>query len=405
MPTVSKQSILKLYQHNRREHSGLYYTVPSPISYPYQWLWDSCFHAIVLRYFDTKWAKQELLSVVSKQFDDGMLPHMIYWTPGNVIQVEWGKPGTSSITQPPIIATAVSNLLEQDNDTDFLDIIYPKIKKFYQYLLTKRDVRGHHIIGIINPDESGEDNSPRFDLALGLPPEQTLDENFKRRLKLIQENIACDFRVKNCMENFFWVKDLPFNVLMIKNLRDMVTLAKLMKNDEDAHYFAEQAQLIAEALKQYMYEDGLYYSVYDLDYKKIKVKTWALFSPLYAGLFSQEEAKAVIQNHLLNPNEFWLKYPVPTTARDEAAFDPNGFWRGPTWISTNWFVFQGLLNYGYVDIAKEIVKASKSMLEKSGFRERFNPLTGQGLGATNFTWGGLIIDMEKTLAQYQKDHS
>ena len=32
-------------------------------------------------------------------------------------------------------------------------------------------------------------------------------------------------------------------------------------------------------------------------------------------------------------------------------------------------------------------------MEKSGFREYFNPQTGEGLGAVDFTWGSLIIDM------------
>jgi len=52
------------------------------------------------------------------------------------------------------------------------------------------------------------------------------------------------------------------------------------------------------------------------------------------------------------------------------------------------------LNYkGFEEVAEDIRQQSVELLKKSGFREYFNPETGGGLGAKNFTWGGLILDM------------
>src|SRR5690348_17747575 len=51
-----------LMRKNRRVTDGHLYTVPAPVDYPYQWLWDSCFHAIILTHFDLPAAKAELLS-------------------------------------------------------------------------------------------------------------------------------------------------------------------------------------------------------------------------------------------------------------------------------------------------------------------------------------------------------
>ena len=48
---------------NRRTTGGYQYTVPSNAAYPYQWLWDSCFHAIVLSSFEPDAAKAELRSL------------------------------------------------------------------------------------------------------------------------------------------------------------------------------------------------------------------------------------------------------------------------------------------------------------------------------------------------------
>ena len=55
-----------------------FYTCPSLGHYEHQWLWDSCFHAIIWSYFNPENAKRELLSLIKKQFENGMLPHMYY---------------------------------------------------------------------------------------------------------------------------------------------------------------------------------------------------------------------------------------------------------------------------------------------------------------------------------------
>ncbi|KKS71016.1 hypothetical protein A3E45_04515 [Candidatus Daviesbacteria bacterium RIFCSPHIGHO2_12_FULL_43_11] len=389
-----KHAVLKLFLENRRESGKYYYTVPSPASYPYQWFWDSCFHAIILSHFSPHDAKNEIFSLLSKQFDNGLIPHMIYWKKGKVINVNWGKDGTSSITQPPMIAYAVRQIFQTDGDLSFVRTVYPSLYHFYRYLLTERDPHEKHLVGIMNPDESGEDNSPRFDDPLNLPPTNTLKENTKRRFQLVDQNIDCKFDAPFCMRNFFWVKDVPFNAIMVKNMQVLAELAEKLGNNDDALYFTQKSKEISSAMRKHQLSHGLFWSVYGKRYQKIKVKTWAIFAPLFAGILTKEEAKELVKKHLLNKKEFWTDYPVPTVSRKEPSFDPKGFWRGPAWIATNWFIYKGLLNYGFVEEAKRIKESSLALIEKSGFREHFNPLTGEGEGAKNFTWGGLVIDMD-----------
>lgn len=382
---------------NRRKIKDFQYTVPSHDSYPYQWLWDSCFHAITLTHFNIADAKKEILSLLSKQFDNGLIPHMIYWDktrPTNFPIIKWGKEDTSSITQPPMIAYAVWTIYQKDQNKSFVKKVYPSLYHFYRYLLTERDPHENHLVGIMNPDESGEDNSPRFDLPLDLPPVQNLKENTKKRLKLVAQNVECKFDAPFCMRNFFWVKDVPFNAIMVTNLRLLAKLAEKLGSDEDAAYFTKEADAISFAMRRLMLGGGIFYSTYGEAYEKIKVKTWAIFTPLFAKILSQKEAEKLVSNHLLNKNEFWTKFPVPATSLDEPSFDPSGFWRGPTWIGVNWFIYKGLLNYGFSDIAKQIKKSSLELLQKSGFREYFDPFTGEGRGAHNFTWGCLVVDLD-----------
>lgn len=391
-----KTKVYKLMLANRRRKGDYQYTLPSPDTYPYQWLWDSCFHAIILSHFSTGDAKAELLSLVAKQFESGMIPHMNYWQEPKKTKfrkIDWGRKNTSSITQPPMLSFAVWQVYQKDGSIDFLKKVYPQIYHFYKYLLNERDPHEKHLIGIMDPDESGEDNSPRFDILLGLSPKQTLKENTKRRLQLIKQNIECNFDAPFCMRNFFWVKDVPFNSIMVENLRCLSQIAVKIGKRGDSLYFTKKADEIAKAMRELMLEDGIFWSTYGEDYKKIKVKTWAIFSPLFARMLTQIEAKKLVKNHLLNKKEFWTDYPVPTVSLNDPSFDAKGFWRGPTWIATNWLIYKGLLNYGFKDVAEDIKRSSENLIQKSGFREQFNPLTGEGQGARNFTWGGLVIDM------------
>lgn len=391
-----KKEVLNLMIRNRRVGSGYQYTVPSPKSYPYQWFWDSCFHAIVFTYFDTEDAKREILSLFTHQFENGMIPHMIYWdkkTPYDFPVVEWGKEDTSTITQPPMLAYSIYRVYQKDQDKEFLKLTYPNTKRFYEYLLKERDPGEKHLVGIVNPDESGEDDSSRFDAPLGLAPKQSLDVNFGKRLELVGKHRSCNFEIGTCMRNFFWVKDVPFNTIMIENLRSLAKIAKVLKKEEDAVYFEKQAALMKKAMRKLLWKDGVFWSTYDISYKKIKVETWAIFAPLFANLYSRQEAEAIVKKYFLNSDKFNLSFTIPTVSKDDPSFDPKGFWRGPVWISVNWFIYKGFVAYGFLDLAQMVKDASLNLIRQSGFRERFNPISGEGLGAKDFTWAGLVLDM------------
>jgi glycogen debranching enzyme len=393
-----KEESIEVLSKNRRKTDGHSYTVPSPGPYPYQWFWDSCFHAIALSHFEPSFAKEELLSLVSSQFRSGLIPHMIYWEKKDVINIDWGREGVSTITQPPFIAYSVWKIYEKDRDKEFLSKIYPNLYHYYNFLLNERDPRHNHLAGIINPEESGEDNSPRFDGLLGLSPRHTQKENFKKRLELNEKNKTCNFDAPFCMREFFWVKDIPFNSILILSLGALGAIAEELDLKDDATYFYKQQLEVTDSMRDRLLEHDIFWSAEGRSYEKIKVKTWAMFAPLLAKVPTQEEADFVVRNYLLNEKEFKTKYMVPTVSQSEPGYvlenySPEANWRGPVWMASNWIVYQGLLNYGFDKIADEVRKSSVALLKKSGFREYFHPETGEGMGAKDFTWGSLILDM------------
>jgi len=393
-----QRQALQILKENQRWSGAYRYTLPSAEHYPYQWLWDSCFHAIVYARFDPEMARAELTSLVSKQFADGMIPHIIYWTPGILHLFKWGVEGTSSLTQPPMIAYAAWELHRRAPDISFLESIYPALLSYYRFLVDKRDSRNHHLIGIINPDESGEDDSPRFDFPLGAKPDISYEDHLELRKKLVDENRTCDFDAEKCMRKYFWVKDVLFNTVMVENLRALGHIASLLKHGDGEHFANLNATLIAEAMREHMFEDGVYWSVAGWNYKKLRVATWMHFVPLFAGLYTSEEAEKVVRTHLTNTDTFSARYGIRTVSKREPSYLPGGFkngftWRGPVWMAPHWFMYHGLMRYGYSAEAEHIRDVSVELLLRSGFREHFNPETAEPGGAKNFTWGALVLDM------------
>ncbi len=54
------------------------FCVPNQATYPWQWLWDSCFHAVVWAHLGDERAGLELASALSAQDADGFVPHLRY---------------------------------------------------------------------------------------------------------------------------------------------------------------------------------------------------------------------------------------------------------------------------------------------------------------------------------------
>lgn len=398
MTTLREQAFELLRRNRRTTESGLTYTVPSPETYPYQWLWDSCFHAIMLAKFDPPAAISELKALLSKQFPDGLIPHMIFWDTKltRPYNLGWGKSGTSSITQPPMLAYAAREIFRHSGNSDFLHELFPPMLAFYKYLIDKRDPLDHHLISIINPDESGEDNCPRFDKPMHLSTDVSFFGHMYERHKLVRANQTCDFEPEVCMKKNFWVKDVPFNTVMIKNLEILAELAGLVNDTEAQHYALVNAGLIRDAMREAMFSGGVYWAAEGEYHELLQVSTWAHFVPLFAGLYTKEEAIELVNTHFHNHDTFHSPYGIRTVSQQEPSYRAAGFWRGPIWFAPHWFIFHGLKAYGFDAEATWITKVTEKLVEKNGFREYFNPETGKAYGAHNFTWGTLVIDMMET---------
>ena len=87
-------------------------------------------------------------------------------------------------------------------------------------------------------------------------------------------------------------------------------------------------------------------------------------------------------------------YPVPTCDLQASAFDRSAYWRGPTWVNTNWLLWAGARQQGMDSIADLLYGGTLRLIRQSGFREFFDPFDGSGRGSHDYSWtAALLLDL------------
>ncbi len=131
-----------------------------------------------------------------------------------------------------------------------------------------------------------------------------------------------------------------------------------------------------------------------------RVSTWAALSPLALPDLPDSIARRLIEEHLLNPDEFWLPVPPPSVSVSERSFSIRDrwlflrrYWRGPTWINAAWLLWMGLVRLGYSDEARVMAQRLVRAVMAEGLREYYDPMTGRGMGAPSFAWSALVMEL------------
>jgi putative isomerase len=190
------------------------------------------------------------------------------------------------------------------------------------------------------------------------------------------------------------VEGVDLNCYLVRELQAMSEIARELGRGGDAEEFREHAGRLAALIDETFWDetDGFYYDRNERTSEPVRIKTIAGLLPLWLGMISQDRADRLVRDHLLNPEEFWLPYPVATCARNEQDYyqetrSGECTWMGATWIPTNYMLFHGLMRHGYKDAAKELCARTFNMaLREAATREYYNGETGCGQGLNPF-WG------------------
>ena len=162
-------------------------TTAAPLLYPHMWSWDAAFVAIGLAPLSVERAVVELDTLLSAQWRNGMIPHIVFangvdgyfpgparWATAELADNAPSGRLTSGITQPPVHAIAVRRILDHANARGrstravaetFLDRRWGDLVRWHRWLAECRDLEGSGRITLYHGWESGMDNSPRWDSA------------------------------------------------------------------------------------------------------------------------------------------------------------------------------------------------------------------------------------------------
>ncbi len=412
------------------------YTIPCKGLYPFQWKWDAGFIAIGYAHYDIEKAKTEINSLLSSQWLNGFIPHIVFhqesdtYFPGpDFHQAELNPlsnknyPSTG-MTQPPVVGFTLEKIYHIAKDKkDILHFIKENIDKVYSnhnYFYSNRDPKNEGLVYIYHNWESGTDNSPvwddiwltmnppeykveRKDIKIVDPSERPTNREYDHYLHIIDIAKEHNYDDKKIAElSPFLVQDPLFNTLLIKSNQSLINLYQIIEGNEDKIKQLKEWQTKSiNSFNDKLYNTDLgAYVYYDLRNEKyINQISSSSFAPLYAGIPSNEQAANIVAT-MLDKFGGENRYLCASFDPGSNRFNPKKYWRGPVWINMNWFLYYGLLDYDYDELANKIKSDSIELITKAGFYEYFNPnkevykYENGGYGGSDFSWtAALYIDL------------
>jgi hypothetical protein len=370
------------------------FTCPSAGRYKHQWYWDSCFHAIMWTHFDPARAQEELRTLVRAMGPEGLVPHTVFWdrsprwrrAPFYATPTVLGSFATES-TQTPLLAYAWERVAAASGDgfaTEALDAL----RLHYDWLDRERDPDGDGLVSILFPDESGLDDSPKYD-----PVYHHLAHWRPGYFRLVERYRRLGYRARDVIERHEeHVEDVLFNVAYALSLRSLARLSGELE-------YERRAERTERALLERCHDPatGLFFDLAGRGEEPVRVSTWAALAPLALPSLPEDVRRRLVEEHLLHPARYAAPFGIPSVAIEEPSFNPRfdrfRCWRGPSWINSAWLLVPPLRELGYEDAARRIVSSLASAVERHGFREYYDPLTGRGMAARGFGWSTLLADL------------
>jgi putative isomerase len=341
--------------------------------------WDTFFAGSLAAIGNRDLAYANTIEILREETPAGFVPN--YARTG-----DWKSTDRS---EPPVGAISVLNLYKHFGDRWLLAETFDPLMSWNRWWSAHRDVDGYLVWGSdpdaepINPDdawrgtregailESGLDNSPMYDDA---PFDSATHKLLLGDVGLMSMYIAdCDALAE--------IADALGKAFEAKELRDRAT-----------RYRTKLATMWDEPTGIFLNRD-----------LKTGMPSHRLsptnFYPLLAKAATLQQADRMVQAHLLNPEEFWGQWILPSIARNDPAFHDQNYWRGRVWGPMNYLVYLGLRNYDMPQVRKEFAQKSldlvqKEWREKGHLHENYNAITGEGDDVTNsdafYHWGALL---------------
>jgi putative isomerase len=341
--------------------------------------WDNFFAATMAGIGDRDLAYANALETLREETAEGFVPNY----------ARGGGWKSFDRSEPPVGAISVLGLYRKFNDRWFLEDAFEPLLRWNRWWAAHRDIDGYLAWGSDGENlpgnlddgsrgtragailESGLDNSPMYDTA-------TYDAQ-KHVLEYADVGLMS-----------LYIADCDALAEMAQTLGKPEIEKEL--NDRAARYRVKLSTLWSD-------REGIFLNK-DLHTGQSSLRLSPTnFYPLLARAATPEQAHRMIEKHLLNPDQFWGQWVIPSIERDDPAFRDQDYWRGRIWGPMNYLVYLGLCNYDDPAARQEFAQKSyalflKEWSEHRHVHENYNAITGTGDDVRNsdrfYHWGALL---------------
>lgn len=377
------------------------YTVPNAVIYPHQWLWDSCFHAVIWAHLHSPdRALAELRNAFAHQGPDGFVPHLTYWQAPGIHEDLWGRARTSCITQPPMYGHAIAELVRRG--THVPDDLTLAAADGLAHLLARRRTGG--LVPALHPWETGCDDSPRWDAwcpaPWSRPAWKAVKGDLVASLAMDPDPVTAGRDGTGPVGNpAFHPGSVVLSALTAFNVAELrwatgpdatpgsATLDRRRRADLEA-----DAAPLLPAL-ELAWDD--------------RARTWAdtpgggipgvapsrrvrtLEALLPTLVVRDRDQVAAALASLVDPTAFGAAHGPTQVHRGERTYDPDTYWRGPAWPQLSYLLWLAASRRGAAEVADVVATTFVAGAVRSGMAEHWHPDTGSGQGAQPQSWTGL----------------
>lgn len=364
----------------------------SPVSRNWSVRWATVpdFGGYVLFDWDTFFASQMLASTGARELAYSNVHQVL----SSVDQVGFvpkftadHKNITADCSQPPVGSMSVWRIYEKYGEKWFLELCYPRLMKWNRWWPEDRQTDGLLCWGS-NPvrehlGERGEGSRVHAILESGLDNSHMYDE--------------AGYNPDN---HQLTMQDVGLTSLYVMDCDYLAKIAGELGYRKDVKELKSRADLFRKNLQQlWCEEDGMFYNRFTDTGEYNKRISPTNFYVFLANAASREQADRMINDHLLNEDEFWGEWVIPNAPKNDPAYQDQNYWRGRIWGPTNYLTYMGLRNYADKEVTQAFADKSEALLlkgwlSKGYIYENWNAITGDSEFRDNsdtfYHWGALL---------------
>jgi hypothetical protein len=348
--------------------------------------WDTFFGATLAGIGDRDLAYANVIEELHEETTEGFVPN--YARAGG-----WKSTDRS---EPPVGSITVLELYGKYHDHWFLEEAYEPLLRWNRWWALYRDIEGYLTWGSDAQNEPLDPADKFRGVRAGATGEAGMDGS-----------PIYDDAVFNPQTHLLEFADVGLMSIYVADCNALAAIAETLQKPADASELRMRgARYRAKLGTLWSDKDGIFLNK-DLHTGQFSTRlSPTLFYPLLAHAATEEQAKRMVEEHLLNPREFWGEWVISSIARDDPAFKDQNYWHGRTWGPMNYLVYLGLCNYEGDEIEharRELAQKSFTLFsmewtEKGHVHENYNAITGNGDDVTNsdkfYHWGALLGYME-----------